>query len=177
MIAKNDWLWDRKTSLSKAKGILKDSGHANFLSLSSLLLSRKNSPKEVFKAYLKPKVFLSNWKKIKRQMRRDYWNNPRIEFWQAIYEKLREKYNEKGMLPVKKVIRGPKQEFMQLIADRIRLCRKQKKLTQRGLAKRLKISQQMISRIEQGRENISILTLKKIIDSLNAKLVLEISEK
>ena len=150
MIAEKDWLWDRKISLDKAKEILRDPSYANFLSLSSLLLSRKNSPGEVFKAYLKPKIFLQNWLRIKRQMRRDYWNNPRIEYWQAIYEKLREKYNEKGMLPVKKIAKGPEQEFMQLIYDRIRSCRKQKKLTQRGLAKRLKISQQMISHIEGG---------------------------
>lgn len=177
MIAKKDWLWDRKISLDKAKKILRDPNHANFLSLSSLLLSRKNSPEEVFKAYLKPKIFLLSWKRIKRQMRRDYWNNPRIEYWQAIYEKLREKYDEKGILPVKRTATGPGQKFTQLIAGKIRAFRKQKKLTQCELAKKLKISQQMISRIEQGKENISILTLKKIVDSLDAKLILDISER
>ena len=26
-------------------------------------------------------------------MKKDAWNNPRIEFWQVVYEKLLEKYN------------------------------------------------------------------------------------
>lgn len=177
MITKKDWLWDRKISLYKAKKALKEPNHTHFLSLSALLLSRKNAPKEVFGVYLNPELFLQNWIKIKRQMRKDYWNNPRIEYWQAIYEKLRDKYKIKGILPMKKKPERPQEEITQLIADKIRAFRKQKKITQGDLAKRLKISQQMISRIEQGRENISLLTLKKIVDSLGANLTLEISEK
>jgi DNA-binding XRE family transcriptional regulator len=177
MIAKKDWLWDRKTSLNKAKKALKEPNHAHFLSLSALLLSRKNSPKEVFGVYLKPVLFLQNWLRIKRQMRKDYWNNPRIEYWQAIYEKLRDKYRTKGILPAKKNPEKPQEEITRLIADKIRVFRKQKRTTQAELAKRLKISQQMISRIEQGRENISILTLKKIVDSLGASLNFEVVAK
>lgn len=76
MIAERNWLWDRKVPLNKAKKILNDPGNSHFLSLSSLLLSRNNSPQEVFKSYLKPKVFLLSWASIKKQMRKDYWNNP-----------------------------------------------------------------------------------------------------
>lgn len=176
MNAKRDWLWDRKITIEQAKSILKDSENKHFLSLSSLLLSRKNTPKEVFKIYLNPLVFLQNWIKIKRQMRKDAWNNPRIEFWQAIYEKLQEKYKKKGIIILKKIrIAKPQDEFCKLIADKIRTTRKQKGLTQHALAKRLKISQQMISRIENGRENVSILTLKNIVNSLGAKLILDIT--
>lgn len=176
MTLERDWLWDRKISLNKAKKNLSDPDNARFLSLSALLLSRKNAPEEVFKTYLKPKIFLQNWRRIKRQMRKDSWNNPRIEYWQAIYEILREKYKSKGKLP-EATQKRPSNEFTRLVAQRIRAFRKQRKITQAQLARKMKISQQVISRIEQGEENVSILTLKKIADSLGADLSFEISEK
>ena len=174
MIHKTNWLWDRKIGEQKAKIILNNPKNKHFLSLAGILLSRKNTPKEVFKNYLKPIDFLQNWQKIKKQMRKDSWANPRIEFWQAIYEKLREKYKKNGVLnreicPVK-----PKNEFCGAIAEKIKAIRKQKGITQSSLAKKLKVSQQMVSRIEKGKENISLLTLKNIVDGLGAKLHLEI---
>ncbi len=176
MSVKQDWLWDKKITAKTAKSILNEDSNKHFLSLSSALLSRKNSPKEVFRHYLKPLVFLQNWNRIKRQMRKDAWNNPRIEFWQAIYEKLVQKYKKRGILVEKNnVSRRPRNEFCKLVSGKIKLIRKQKGLTQLQLAKRLKVSQQIISRIESGRENISLLTLKNIVDSLGANLHLDIS--
>lgn len=176
MSIKQDWLWDRKISAKRVKFILNEPDNKHFLTLSSLLLSRKNTPKEVFLDYLKPVIFLQNWGRIKRQMRKDSWSNPRIEFWQAIYENLKEKYKKKGVFIAKNTASlKPQKEFCKYIAHKIKSIRIQKGLTQQELAKRLKISQQIISRIEMGRENISILTLKKIVDSLGAKINFEIS--
>lgn len=173
---KQDWLWDRRITARKAKSILANPGHGHFLSLSNLLLSRKNTPQEVFGGYLKPLDFLRNWPSIKRQMRKDAWNNPRIEFWQAIYEKLIEKYKKQGTYSFKEAtIISPPDEFCKSVSDKIREIRKQKGLTQSALAKRLKVSQQVISRIERGRENIALLTLKNIAGGLGAKLHIDIS--
>ena len=178
MNLKRDWLWDRKITVRKAKSILSSPENERFLSLSGLLLSRKNSPEEVFKNYLEPSDFLQNWYKIKRWMRKDNWNNPRIEFWQAIYDKLKEKFKKKGILPVKEtVVPKMENEFFKTVANKIKAVRKQKGITQSQLTKKLKISQQLISRIENGTENISLFTLRKIVDSLGATLHLEISEK
>ncbi|MBU3958707.1 MAG: helix-turn-helix domain-containing protein [Candidatus Omnitrophica bacterium] len=111
-------------------------------------------------------------------MRKDAWNNPRIEFWQAIYEKLKEKYKDKGISVTKAIaVTRPQDEFCKLIAERIKSIRKLKGLTQDALAKKLRASQQIISRIERGRENISLLTLKKIVDALEMELYLEISKR
>lgn len=175
MIARRDWLWDRNTPLSKVKAILLNPKDKLFLSYSALLLSRNNTPKEIFKTYLNTLDFARNWPRIKRQMRKDSWNNPRIEFWQAIYEKLIQKYKQKGV----EIPREPgpikiQDEFCKSIAEKIRAIRKNKGLTQDELAEKLKVSQQIISRIEKGKENISMLTLKKIADALEAKIYLEI---
>lgn len=176
MKLKQDWLWDRKITVRGAKVILREPDNKHFLSLASLLLSRKNTPGEVFRDYLKPLVFFQNWNRIKKQMRKNNWNDPRIEFWQAIYENLKEKYRKRGIIIHREPVAGkPENEFCKSIADKIKSIRKQKRLTQQTLAKRLKVSQQMISRIEKGRENISLLTLKKIADSMGANLSLEIS--
>lgn len=176
MKLKQDWLWDRKISVKEAKVILREPDNKHFLSLAGLLLSRKNIPGEVFKEYLKPIIFLQNWSRIKKQMRKNNWNAPRIEFWQAIYENLKGKYSERGIVVHREPAAGkPQNEFCKAVAEKIKSIRKQKGLTQQTLAKKLKISQQVISRIEKGTENISLLTLKKIVDSLGAKLSMEIS--
>ena len=175
MIANRDWLWDRNISLKKAKSILKQPSNERFTSLAALLLSRKNTPEEVFKIYLKPLDFINSWSSIKRQMRKDDWNDPRIEFWQAIYEKLIEKFRKRGVFVQKKPKPArPNIGLYRTVTDKIRAVRREKGLTQGELAKRLGISQQIISRIESGNENISLLTLKKIVDSLSSELILDI---
>ena len=177
MIYRNDWLWDRNITVKKAKVILKNPDDSHFLNLAGLLLSRKNTPKEIFKDYLSPIDFFKNWERIKRQMRKDDWNNPRIEFWQAIYEKVKEKYHKKGILPARSSISAkPQDKFCKLIGDKIMNMRKQKGLTQAELANKLKVSQQMVSYIESGKENFSLLTLKKIAENLGGKLEVDISD-
>lgn len=67
-----------------------------------------------------------------------------------------------------------KRAFCKVIAEKIKSARKQKGLTQEQLARKLHISQQVISRIEKGGENISLLTLKKIADGLGADIQIKI---
>lgn len=170
-----DWLWDRKMTIKQAQAILKNPESRRFYTLSALLLARKNTPKEVLGGYLKPKVFLTHWSKIKRQMRKDAWNNPRIEFWQAIYETLKKKYKKKGItFSDKNIVQKPRNLFCREITGKIKSTRKQKGLTQFELARKLKVSQQIISRIESGGENISLQTLKKITDGLGVQLRIDI---
>ena len=170
---RRDWLWDKNISKGQAARILSNYAHPQFISLSSLLLARKNTPREVFQDYLKPEEFCRHWTEIKRRMRKDAWNNPRIEFWQAIYEKLLERYRAKGINVFPKGKTKAVNQFCLWIGERIKTLRKQRKLTQKMLAKRLNISQQMISRIESGRENISLLTLKKITAELGAEISIQ----
>lgn len=179
MTPQRDWLWDRKISIKKARAILKNPKDVRFLSLAALLLSRKNTPKEVFRFYIKQIDFLWNWNAIKRQMRKDRWNDPRIEFWQAIYEAVKEKHEKEGKLikkekpPIVKL----ENEFYKTIADKIKIARKQKDLSQSALARKLGVSQQFISRIEKGKENISLGTLKKILDAIGAQPYFEVYAK
>lgn len=167
---KRDWLWDRKTSLKEAKKILSNSKHPKFIYLAAVLLARKNSPQEVLQEYISPRDFCLNWLKIKKQMEKDAWSSPRIYFWQAIYEKVREKLGKRG---IKTKLETKTDEFCLEIGRTLKKIRQENNLTQKELAKRLNVSQQLVSRIESGRENLSLLTLKEIAQKLGKKLAIE----
>ena len=163
-----DWLWDRKTSINEIKMILKNPKHKNFILFASLLLARKNQPNEVFKKYINPMIFCTHWPNIKKNMRKDKWNSQRIIFWQAIYEKLRDRYHKKGIsFREKKKLTINK--LCQETGAQIRSIRKGKGLSQKALAKKLGVSQQLISRIEGGKENVSLVTLTNVLKALNKK--------
>ncbi|MCK4244798.1 MAG: helix-turn-helix transcriptional regulator [Candidatus Omnitrophica bacterium] len=170
---KRDWLWDRKISDYKVKHILSNPEDNQFIPLVSLLLARKNSPSEVLKEYISPLNFCRFWPRIKRRMRKDSWNNPRIEFWQAIYETVLEKLKKKGVSIKLREQKRPDTLFEE-IGSQVKRLRLQKSMTQIDLAKKLNISQQMVSRIEKGGENISLNTLRRFITRLGGKIRLEI---
>jgi DNA-binding XRE family transcriptional regulator len=93
-------------------------------------------------------------------MRQDKWTEPRIVYWQAIYEKLAEKYRRQGVIfrkeaPVKDALCV---ETGQGIAG----IRRSLGLSQKEFAAKLGVSQQLISRIEKGRENMSLISLVNI---------------
>ena len=137
---KPGWLWDTKMTVEEIQAILKDPQQERFVTTAALLLSRNNAPKEVFDEYLDKKLFVQNWNRIKRQMRKDSWNDPRIVFWQAVYERLVAEFKEKGL-----VIRCPAKDeapnwFAGQIAQRIKAAREESGLTQNELAQRIGIS-------------------------------------
>jgi len=172
---KQDWLWDRKINAGEAKKILKNPEDVRFILMASLLLSRKAEPREVFKNYLGPLLFCENWQAIKKRMRQDKWNSGRIIFWQAIYEKLLEKYHRQGVSFVRQKNVTTRNILCDDIGSKIHKARKQAGLSQNGLAQKAGMSQQLISRIEKGRENISVITLGKIAIALGRGINIDIS--
>ena len=168
-IAKKDWLWDRKTSIAEAKKALKNPQNEKFILMASLLLARKIDAQEVFKEYINPLLFCKYWLEIKKRMRQDKWAQDRIFFWQAIYEKLLEKYQKKG-ISFKKHKEIIKDELCEAIGHKIQAIRKEKLLSQKELAHKAHLSQQLVSRIERGEENISLITLKKLSSALDRKI-------
>ncbi len=167
-----DWLWDRNIPLKEIEEILNNERHPRFPEISALLLSRKNAPRDVFSQYLDKKIFVVNWPRIKRKMRTNKWNDPRIVFWQAVYEKLLAMFREKGIAIRQAKGNGQADELCQHVGEQIKFLRQKDGLTQKDLAGKLHISQQVISRIEKG-GNISLLTIEKIAGVLNNKVVVD----
>lgn len=165
---KKDWLWDRNITQREIKNIFSRRDNPRFVELAALLLSRKNSAQEVFKDYIKSADLFISWYKIKRQMRRNSWNDPRIEYWQAIYDTLKK---EPRFANLKKD--APQEKFSHIcneVGVKIRKAREGSGLTQGQLAKKLNVSQQVISRIESGRQNVSLETLEGISQRLGLSL-------
>jgi len=164
--------WDKKASTEEARNILRDELNPRFIEFAALLLSRTNKPKNVFSKYLSKELFNNNWPKIKRRMRENRWNDRRIIFWGEIYRATKKGVNIRRSREFKERPLDFDPEIKS-ICDQIKEYRKRSGLTQTDLAKKASLSQQSISFVEQGYVNISIRTLKKIVDALNLRLVLE----
>lgn len=61
----------------------------------------------------------------------------------------------------------------QKIAAKVLLKMKQDNLTQKALAERMNCTQQYVSKILKGKENMSLDTLSRLEDALNISLVLD----
>lgn len=166
---KNNWLWDIKIPDKEVKAILKTPKDKDFSRFAALLLARNNQPQKVFKEYLDPLLFCQYWQAIKRQMRNDKWSEPRIIFWQAIYEQLKEKYEKNGLV-FKKENLPAKSSLCEEIGKKIIAIRHEQNLSQKELAEKIGISQQLVSRIEKGRENVSLSTLTNLARALGKKI-------
>lgn len=169
---KVNWLWDSRIDEQKARIILKNEKHTKFDIYAEKLLSRISDPIRVFNI-IDEKTFCKKWPYIKKRMRKDQWLKDKIMFWQTIYERVYERLKEKGIK-----IREP--EELKILPVRVKLAQQIKDIrtklgyTQKDIAKKLGVIQQYISKIETGRENVSVDTLKRIADVFNKRLVVEL---
>lgn len=161
-----DIFWDRKTTKQEAQNILKSDSDPKFVEYASLVLSRVGKPKEVFDTYLSKITFLKNWRKIKRRMRKDNWNDTRIIFWDEVYSVISQDIDKREL----KEKREPISEEARVIGGIIRDARQKKQLSQKELAQSADMSQQFVSFLENGYLNISLSTLKKVLDCLGLEL-------
>ncbi|MCR4337585.1 MAG: helix-turn-helix domain-containing protein [Candidatus Omnitrophica bacterium] len=168
-----EWLWDRNISVEEIQRILKDPQSERFVNIAAILLARNNAPKEIFDQYLDQKVFVQNWARIKRQMRKDSWNDPRIIFWQAVYEKLIGELKARGVPIRPRKDASASDELSLQVAEKIKTVRQELHLTQNELAERIGISQQIISRIENGRNDTRLSTLERVFHFLGEQIVID----
>ena len=165
-----DWLWDRNMEENEVKSILSKPDDQRFIEIASLLLERKNIPKEVFGDYLDKKVFVGHWPRLKRQMRLNRWSSGRIVFWQAVYENLKERFQKEGIIFRRASSKMDRDELFFRVGGEIKKLREISHLTQADLARRLGVSQQVISYLESGRGGINLSTLKKVAAVFNKKV-------
>ncbi len=170
-----EWLWDKKYSEAQVKQILRDPKNSRFAEITAIMLARNNQPKKIFKRYIKAKLFCVEWPSIKRRMRSNKWNDERIVFWQGIYDYLVARFKKSGIsIAEKRKSLGEEARFQEL-GNIVKKARRDAGLTQAGLARKMKVSQQVISRIESGRGNASFSTLSSIARALKkrVKIILE----
>lgn len=169
---KVNWLWDSRLSEKEARKILKNEDNPKFDIYAERLFSRTSDPKMAF-GIVNKVTFCKKWPTIKKHMRKDRWLTNRVAFWQTIYEHLYEKLKAEGIK-----IRQPQDETIpperMKIAHKIRDMRIRSGYTQKDIAKKLGVIQQYISKIENGRENLSVDTLKRIADAFGKRMVVDL---
>ncbi len=167
-----NWLWDSCLGEGRVKEILKKEDHPKFDIYAEKLFSRINDPKMAFSLVDKV-VFCKKWPSIKKRMRKDRWLRDRVVFWQTIYERIYEGLKESGIkIRSTQETDIPAQRLK--LSQQIRDIRMKLGYTQGGIAKRLGAIQQYISKIETGRENVSVDTLTRIADAFHKRLVIEL---
>ena len=150
-------------ALLEASTALKDINHPRFAYYAVILFSRCDEPKEAFR-FISKDYFISGWPKIKSYWRRLKENSEFRDWWQAIYESMLEEKNGKP---------GARKEesssFFKAIGTKIRENRLKLNMSQKELARSSGIRQPDISKIEEGKKNITMETLIKICKIIGLK--------
>lgn len=170
---KSEWLWDSRFTERQAARILKDPTNPHFPSIAEKLLGRISPSKKAF-LFLDKESFCRHWPRIKKRLKQDAWMRDKVTFWQMVYESLHKELKAQGIKLREPVFTKPN-EVQRAIAEQIKKLRGQKNYTQNQLAHKLGVIQPYVSRIEKGRENYSIQTLRGIAKALDKKLVVKFS--
>ncbi|MBI4706347.1 MAG: helix-turn-helix transcriptional regulator [Candidatus Omnitrophica bacterium] len=156
------YFWNlNETALNETMKIIKKPSHPKFASVMVNFLSRCDKPKELF-SVLSRREFVENWPQIRR-----YWVKVELQsefrdWWETIFEQLMEERMQKQVRP-----KGTAPIFLKAIGVQIRKARLGKRLSQKDLSLIIGIKQPEISKIEDGKKNITIVTLAKFCKVLN----------
>ena len=155
------YFWDlHKAALKETRGALDNPTHPRFLERSVTLLSRCDDPKELFSLWPKEK-FVETWPKI-----RSYWlkrarqSVPR-DWWDTMYERLVKTSPPK--------LHGEPSDLFRKIGAVIKQRRIALGLSQKQVGSQTRLSQPAISQIEEGKKNITLLTLLRLCKILGIK--------
>lgn len=160
---KTNWLWDTRLSEARVKKILEDENNPRFYIYAEKLFSRVRDPRIAF-GYIPRNVFCRQWPVIKQRIERDAWNRGRADSWQKIYNRISDQLGvQNNALP----------ERMS-VAQQIKNVRLQLGITQGEMAEKLGVIQQFVSKLETGRENLTVDTLKRIADVCGKKLTIRL---
>lgn len=163
-IAKYFWNLNQK-ALRETERTLKDPQHPEFAARIVTLLSRCDKPKELFSIIPKEK-FIEAWPKIKAYWVKRTRESEFRDWWETIYEQLLEENHL-----VQKKVKGRSPDFFQKFGILIREARIKKGLNQKQLAQSIAMKQPDISRIEEGKKNITLFTLMRLCKILEIKKI------
>lgn len=167
-ISYSKYFWElNEKALKETKQILQDPHHKKFNSRMVTLLSRCQNPKELY-SIISKEDFIKFWPQVRKYWSKIEKSSSFRDWWETVYEQLLEKYKEREIKP-----KGRPAEFLVKVGNKIKEARKEKKLSQRDLAQRIGMKQPDISRIEDGKKNITLETLFRLSEVLDIKLVLE----
>lgn len=162
MIAK--YFWDLKgEALKETRRILKDPAHPKFPQRMTVLLTRCSRPKELFRVIPRER-FVQAWPRV-----REYWikrqrRSDSRDWWETLYEQLMA-----GESPQPARVEGTPPAFLQDLGAHLKEARMERGLSQKQLGLRVGLKQPDISRIEEGKKNITLFTLVRLCRTLGIR--------
>jgi DNA-binding Xre family transcriptional regulator len=160
------YFWNlNKQALEEVEAIFKNPEYPKFNMYMATFLSRCQNPKEFFSLVEKEK-FIKFWPKFSKYWRKISPESTFIDWWQTIYEQLLER---KGVSIKSSLGKGP--AVLIKIGKTLRKARVDKNLSQKDLALQVGMKQPDISKIEEGKANITLLTFFTICKVLEIKKV------
>ena len=163
-VAKYFWNLNEK-SLQVRIRTLQNPQAPKFVERMVSLLSRCDRPKELF-SLLSKKDFAQAWPRV-----RAYWikasrSSEFRDWWETIYEQILQDFGQKSRMP-----KGESPISFLKIGRLIKDTRVQKGLSQKELALKSGMKQPDISKIEEGKKNITAATLVRICKILDIKTI------
>ena len=158
-IAKYFWSLNDQ-ALAETEKALGDPDNPIFVRRAITLLSRCDDPEELF-AVIPKAIFVNQWASIRRQWKKSGVNPDHRAWWDAIYRSI--------VSPDEDFQGEAASRHLRYIGSQIKTARKKKEWTQAELAERVGMGQKEISEIENGKSNITLLTLIKLAKTLEVK--------
>ncbi|MBU1726571.1 MAG: helix-turn-helix domain-containing protein [Candidatus Omnitrophica bacterium] len=160
------YFWDlNEKALKDTKEILKSAENPKFSQRMVTFLSRCDQPKLVFSVISK-EDFIKSWPLI-----RTYWlkvarKSEFRDWWETIYEQLAQEKKGRKISP-----KGGISDLFKGVGEQIRQARISNGLSQRDLSLLSGIKQPDISKIEEGKKNITLTTLSRFCKVLHIKSI------
>ena len=159
------YFWDlNKGALKETEVILKNPHHPKFSVRLVSFLSRCEKPKELF-ALISKKEFINAWPKVRLYWMKIARESDFRDWWQAIYEQIAKDASGK------KLNKGRPSAVFLKIGRKIRDARLQRRLSQTALASTVGMKQPDLSKIEEGKKNITLETLAGLCKALGIKKI------
>lgn len=160
------YFWDiSENALKETVKALKDPKHRQFPVKMVIFLSRCDKPKELFSLITKD-AFIDAWPRIRAEwIKRTRQSNFR-DWWETIYEQLAEWHGRARKEPT-----SATPVFFRKFGALIKEARIKKGLSQKQLAHRIGMKQPDVSRIEEGRKNVTLYTVMRFCNILGIKKI------
>nr|MBU1327686.1 helix-turn-helix domain-containing protein [Candidatus Omnitrophota bacterium] len=160
------YFWDiNENALKETAKILKNPKHPQFPVKMVIFLSRCDKPKELFSLITKAE-FIDAWPKIKAQWIKRARQSDFRDWWETIYEQLVDMHGRGRRKPA-----SATPVFFRKFGALIKEARIQKGLSQKQLAHRIGMKQPDVSRIEEGRKNVTLYTVMRFCNVLGIKKI------
>ncbi|MBW2552854.1 MAG: helix-turn-helix transcriptional regulator [Deltaproteobacteria bacterium] len=160
------YFWDLKEeNLKETERILKNPKHSQFTKRMVTILSRCDKPKELF-SIISRKKFVETWPKIRIYwMKHTRWSEFR-DWWETIYEQIIEQHQKRS-----KKIAGEAPASFREIGRVIKETRIEKGHSQKQLAHAVNMKQPDVSKVEEGKKNVTLFTLIRLCKTLGIKRI------